>query len=228
MRVGNCIRVLLLAASLGSPARAEVAVVFSDGRSMTVDRVEREDATLLLFLEGGGALSVPAERIAHWNDLAATEAAPRANPPPAAGDPTSPGSAWRTAAGPYADLIGRTAREHGLDPVLLTAVAQVESRFDPQAVSPVGACGLLQLMPATADRFGVGDVFDAAENVEGGARYLSWLLERYDGRTDLALAGYNAGEAAVDKHSGIPPYRETRRYVRRVMEGASRLAELAP
>jgi soluble lytic murein transglycosylase-like protein len=228
MRIGICILALLPAIPLGSQARAAVAVVFSDGRSMTVDRVEREEQTLLLFLEGGGALSVPAERIARWDDLARAEASPRTGSPPAAGDATSAPAAWQTAAGPYADLIGRTAREHGLDPVLLTAVAQVESRFDPQAVSPVGACGLLQLMPDTADRFGVGDVFDAAENVRGGARYLSWLLERYDGRTDLALAGYNAGEAAVDKHSGIPPYRETRRYVRRVLEGASRLAELAP
>jgi soluble lytic murein transglycosylase-like protein len=228
MHIGNCILAVLLAVPLASQARAEVAVVFSDGRSMTVDRVEREEATLVLFLEGGGALSVPAERISHWDDLSRAEPVPRADSPRAAEDSTSTGSAWQTAAGPYAELIGRTAREHGLDPVLLTAVAQVESRFDPQAVSPAGARGLLQLMPATADRFGVGDVFDATENVQGGARYLSWLLERYDGRTDLALAGYNAGEAAVDKHSGIPPYRETRRYVRRVMEGASRLAELAP
>ena len=79
-------------------------------------------------------------------------------------------------------------------------------------------------MPHTADRFGVSDVFDAAQNLEAGARYLSWLLERYAGRTDLALAGYNAGEGAVDRYAGIPPYRETRRYVEQVLVEAADLA----
>ena len=78
-------------------------------------------------------------------------------------------------------------------------------------------------MPATARRFGVVDVFDASQNVEGGARYLRWLLERYSGRTDLALAGYNAGEGAVDRHHGIPPYTETREYVTKVLHGAQQL-----
>ena len=76
----------------------------------------------------------------------------------------------------------------------------------------------------TAERFGVADVFDAAQNVEAGARYLSWLLERYAGRADLALAGYNAGEGAVDRYAGIPPYRETRLYVKRVLAGAAHLS----
>ena len=110
---------------------------------------------------------------------------------------------------------------------LLTALAEVESSFDPLAVSPKGARGLLQLMPATAERFGVGDPFDVAQNVEGGARYLSWLLDRFGGRADLALAGYNAGEGAVDRHRGVPPYPETRRYVRLVLEGAARLDDPA-
>ena len=140
----------------------------------------------------------------------------------------APDSPWRLAAGPYADLIGRVSVRHEVDPALLTAMAQVESAFDPLAVSPKGAGGLLQLMPDTASRFGVADVVDAAQNVDGGARYLNWLLQRYEGRTDLALAGFNAGEGAVDRHSGIPPYRETRRYVRQVLEGVARLADLTP
>ena len=92
-----------------------------------------------------------------------------------------------------------------------------ESNFDPYAVSDRGACGILQLIPATAKRFGVGRVFDAGQNIEGGAKYLRFLLDRFDGRLDLALAGYNAGEGSVDRHGGIPPYRETRAYVAGVL-----------
>ena len=83
---------------------------------------------------------------------------------------------------------------------------------------------MLQLMPETAERFGVSDVFDASQNADGGARYLRWLLERYEGQTELALAGYNAGEAAVDRYQGIPPFPETKAYVARVLEGVERLS----
>jgi soluble lytic murein transglycosylase-like protein len=136
----------------------------------------------------------------------------------------SSGTRWRSAAGQYADIVARAASKHDLDPALLAAVAHVESRFNPQAVSPKGAQGILQLMPQTAKRFGVKDAFDATQNVEAGARYLSWLLTRYEGRTDLALAGYNAGENAVDRYKGIPPYPETRTYVTRVMRQVDQLA----
>jgi len=203
-------------------------VSFTDGRSLLVEGVEQIDDTVVLYLEGGGALSIPAARIADWSELpAAASAAEEAGSQRARGHAAGDAS-WQLAAGPYADLFARTAEQHEIDPALLTAMAEVESAFDPGAVSPMGACGLLQLMPDTADRFGVQDVFDANQNVEGGARYLSWLLERYDGRTDLALAGYNAGEGAVDRHQGIPPYGETQRYVRRVLDGAARMADLAP
>jgi soluble lytic murein transglycosylase-like protein len=221
-----CAAALLLAASLD--ARAAAAVVFTDGRTLRVDRVERDAETVRLFLEGGGALALPAARIARWRDLSGPDEFASTTERPAVDQRFETDPAWRQAAGDYAELIGRTAARHAVDPALLTAMAQIESAFDPFAVSPKGASGLLQLMPETADRFGVGDVFDASENVDGAARYLSWLLRRYDGRTDLALAGFNAGEGAVDRHSGIPPYRETQRYVRQVLEGAARLADLAP
>jgi soluble lytic murein transglycosylase-like protein len=135
---------------------------------------------------------------------------------------------WRAAAGAYADLIEEAALRYGLDPALLTAMAQTESAFNPAAVSPKGAAGLLQLMPATAERFGVRDVFDVPQNVEGAAKYLKWLLERFEGRTELALAGYNAGEGTVDRYQGIPPYRETRDYVARVLDGVRGMTRLAP
>jgi soluble lytic murein transglycosylase-like protein len=198
------------------------AVRFVDGRSLWVAGAERQGDVAVLTLDGGGQISLPAARVANWDELGPPgrdqepEALPRAS------------AMWRLEAGTYAQLIEGAASRHGLDPALLTAMAQVESAFDARAVSPKGACGLLQLMPATAERFGVQDVFDAAQNVDGGARYMSWLLERFGGRTDLALAGYNAGEGAVDRHRGIPPYSETRQYVHRVLQGAGRLASLAP
>ena len=169
---------------------------------------------------------MPVGRIVNWQELSEWEpsVAIEAGASIDAEAEVEAPSAWRAAAGPYAELIGRTARRHELDPALLAAIAEIESAFDPQAVSPAGACGLLQLMPDTAARFGVSDVFDVAQNVEGGARYLSWLLQRFGGRTELALAGYNAGEGAVERYAGIPPYHETRDYVRRVLTGAARLS----
>lgn len=116
----------------------------------------------------------------------------------------------------YADAILTASYEHGLDPALIRAVIHAESSFNPEALSPKGAQGLMQLMPATARRFGVEDPFDPAENIDGGARYLSWLLARFDDDMLRAVAAYNAGEGAVDRHGGIPPYKETQTYVERV------------
>ena len=113
-------------------------------------------------------------------------------------------------------VILASARQHRLDPLLVKAVMLTESAGRPRARSPKGAIGLMQLMPATARRFGVANAYDPDQNVGGGARYLRWLLDRYGGNVALALAGYNAGEGAVDRHGGIPPYRETRDYVWRV------------
>ena len=108
------------------------------------------------------------------------------------------------------------APEYGLDPDLVLGVITAESAFDPRAESPKGAKGLMQLMPATAGRFGVRDIWDPADNLHGGMSYLRWLLRYYEGDVTLALAAYNAGEGAVDRHGGVPPYRETRRYLKRI------------
>ncbi len=121
-------------------------------------------------------------------------------------------------------LVVEAAQLGGVDPELVKALVQVESAFLPEAVSPKGAMGLMQLMPATAAELGVSDPFEPAQNVAAGVRHLKGLLTRYDGDVRRALAAYNAGAARVDQHRGIPPYRETRAYVERVLEvyGASR------
>ncbi len=117
----------------------------------------------------------------------------------------------------YAAEIEEIARAHGVSPGLITAVMRTESGFDPAAVSPKGAGGLMQLMPGTAAALGVVDRFNPRENIRGGVRHLRYLLDRYQGNVVLALAAYNAGEGAVDTYRGIPPYPETQQYVRRVL-----------
>lgn len=116
----------------------------------------------------------------------------------------------------YASEIRNAATQYGVDEAVVRAIIHAESAFNPNALSRVGAQGLMQLMPATARRFGVGNAFDASQNIEGGVQYLAWLLKRFDGNLTLAAAGYNAGEGAVDKYNGVPPYGETQRYVQRV------------
>jgi hypothetical protein len=114
-------------------------------------------------------------------------------------------------------IIFRAGEKAGVDPRFIHAVIKQESKYDPKAVSYAGAQGLMQMMPATAKRFGLKDPFDATANVEAGTKYLKWLLERFDGDVSLALAGYNAGEGAVDKYKGVPPYGQTQNYVRTIV-----------
>lgn len=117
----------------------------------------------------------------------------------------------------YDDLIQTASGRYHLDPDLLRAVIKAESDFNARARSQKGAMGLMQLMPETARLHNIGDAYDPGENVEGGARHLRMLLDRYEGDLELSLAAYNAGSAAVEKHRGIPPFSETREYVRRVL-----------
>jgi len=144
-------------------------------------------------------------------------------PQPVVAKPSSPPNervAARTA-GPYRDLIRAAATRHALAPELIESVILVESNFEARAVSRKGARGLMQLMPATAARLGVRNVFDVRQNVEGGVRHLRYLVDLYGGNLALALAAYNAGVDAVGRYGGIPPYAETRAYVQRVLRSVA-------
>lgn len=205
---------LLLALLLVPPAQADIAV-FTDGRILRVEDARLEDGRIVLDLIGGGLLAVSAERIdrvvedEYERPLPAPEPAPRECPWGWVDEPL-PGDL------PFAVEIERAAADADLHPWLLAALVQAESAFDPAAVSRVGASGLTQLMPAAALDQGVANVFDPVDNLRGGARHLRGLLDRFES-LPLALAAYNAGAATVVRYDGIPPYRETRGYVRRIL-----------
>jgi soluble lytic murein transglycosylase-like protein len=190
---------LLLASARG--ARADIAVL-TNGQTFKVSSHRVEDGLVLLALRDGGEVGVPVEAL---RGLVPDEVVEEVAAAPAG-------------SGDLRTLAAAAARRHGLDPELVLAVVSVESAFRPAAVSPKGAQGLMQLMPATAASLGVKDAFDPADNLDGGARYLGSLLTLYGGDVPRALAAYNAGAGAVARHRGVPPYRETRAYVKRVLE----------
>jgi soluble lytic murein transglycosylase-like protein len=127
----------------------------------------------------------------------------------------------------FRHLIVQAADRYALAPELVESLIRVESNFEPRAVSPRGARGLMQLMPATAKLLGVQDAFDIGQNIEGGVRHLRGLLDRYKGNVALALAAYNAGAEAVARHGGIPPFAETQTYVARILQLVGRVDALA-
>lgn len=189
----------LLLVPVGATARAEIALL-SNGLTLKLDAHRVEDQTVVLVLKGGGEMGVPRSTVRGFvpDEVLDEMAAPE-------------GREVRR-------LAEDVARRHGLDPELVRAVVSVESGFRAEAVSSKGAQGLMQLMPTTAAALGVGDAFDPVQNLDGGARHLGALLTLYGGDLQRALAAYNAGEGAVARHGGIPPYRETRAYVRKVLK----------
>jgi soluble lytic murein transglycosylase-like protein len=140
-----------------------------------------------------------------------------ATPAPLVSSDTSALKGYTTGNAQVDNLLIQSGKNNGVDPLLLYSVMHQESSFKSRAISPKGARGLMQLMPGTAARFGVRNIFDPQQNIEAGTRYLRFLLDRFEGDLKLALAGYNAGEGAVDKYGWrIPPYAETQEYVRRI------------
>jgi len=221
---------LVALAAIAAPAGADL-VVLVDGGVLKVESfaVRGEDAEL--SFPGGGQLVLPLLRVERVLDdeieaPASTDAEELAS-----------GGAFELhfsdrqplPVSPWSQAIYDAAKRHGLNPALVEAVVRQESAFDPRAVSHRGARGLMQLMPATGRRFGLRahELFDPEKNLEAGSRYLAWLAARFDDDLSLVLAGYNAGEGTVARFGGVPPYRETRDYVRRISDrlGVSPTAE---
>lgn len=201
------VALLLLSAGSVQGYGLEMAQLHN-GRSLACDRHREMGEFTRLFLDGGESsfVDIPTADIAGYQAMAAPQAT-RISP----GTPRA-----------ISEHIARASRATGIDEDLIASVIQAESGNNPKAISPKGAQGLMQLMPGTAEKLGVGDAFDPAANIDGGSRYLRELLERFNGDAAMALAAYNAGPARVDKYQGVPPYRETRNYVKRVIDEFNR------
>jgi soluble lytic murein transglycosylase-like protein len=213
-------------ASLGLPASAAADIlVFHTGRVMSVASVRADGDRLQLTLRDGGDASVPAMLIARIDPDEIPIAVPEAPTAPPGGPtdswtPLTGSEAARLAARPFAELIASAAASHGVDLRLVHAVIEAESNYQPRARSRTGAKGLMQLMPATARQYAVGDPYDPRTNIEAGVRHLKSLLGRFE--LGLALAAYNAGEGAVRTYGGLPPFAETRAYVARILRQVGR------
>ena len=198
-----------------SQARAEI-VYFSTGRTLSIKEHRAEDDKLVLSLRAGGEIICDPMLIDRIVPDEVPYPEPEVEKPavvvaqaPAAGPPVK-----------YGDIIEKVSAEQDVSAKLVRAVIQVESAYHERARSPKGAMGLMQLMPATAKQYAVADPYDPASNIEAGVKHLKSLLQRLP--VALALAAYNAGEAAVQRFGGIPPYRETQDYVSRILNLANR------
>ncbi len=196
---------LALAALTGIVPRAMELVVFRSDRSMVVEKYAVDGPLALLTLPGGGVMGVPSHLIAHHF--------PGYVPPADLSDPAEhlPRNL------PYRKLIGRYCQKYKMDWKLVAALIRVESDFNPKAVSPKGAEGLMQLMPSTQKEMGVTNPFPPEQNIRAGVHYLRRLLDAFQGDLELTLAAYNAGIGRVQAHDAVPPIPETQRYVARIL-----------
>jgi soluble lytic murein transglycosylase-like protein len=209
--LGAATLALLLAAV---PASAEI-VFLSSGRTLSVKSHRMDGDRVVLTLRSGGEVTCDRSLIEKITADEVPYPEPKAAPAVVAPTP-SPTTTASLEGTPYGEIIANMARTHGVDPMLVRALIQVESNYRPMARSRKGAMGLMQLMPATARQYNVRNPYDPKANIAAGVKHLKSLLDRF--RTvDLALAAYNAGEGAVRKFNGIPPYRETRNYVSRIL-----------
>jgi soluble lytic murein transglycosylase-like protein len=195
---------LALIVAAAPAARADYAVLRSGAR-LHVTGYERRGSNYVLELAGGQAI-VPASEIVRFEP-----------------EDTFQPAASQSLPTPYSGLIAQAAEKHGVDERLVAGVIAAESNFEPRAVSPKGARGLMQLMPGTAARFSVRNAFDPAQNIDAGTRYLSRLLATYRQNATLALAAYNAGPERIVQYGGVPPFPETRAYISRVRRIAAQL-----
>lgn len=212
--------VALCPLAIPTVASADI-VVFTTGRTMSVAAARVEGNRLTVTLRDGGEASFPAGVVARVEADEAPYPAPADPPPLEVGAVPAPGVADAALASrPFADIIAAAAAAHGVDARVVHAVVEAESNYQPRARSRKGAKGLMQLMPATARQYAVRDPYDPRTNIDAGVRHLKDLLGRFD--LGLALAAYNAGEAAVRRHGGVPPFAETRSYVARILQRVGR------
>ncbi len=224
------VAVLLALAAL--PASASIAI-FVDGRSMKVASFKAEGEAMKLTMKNGGSVTVPLTRVERIIDdeVVIPELVAEVKRAVEQGG-IFPHRSWRyhDESGPifrskFDKTIVEAARKFDVDAALVSAVIKAESDFNPREVSNKGARGLMQLMPATAVRFGVTDSFNAEANIYAGTRYLHWLLDTFHGNADLAVAAYNAGEGNVWKYNGVPPFRETVTYINRIARNIRKAIE---
>jgi soluble lytic murein transglycosylase-like protein len=220
VRIGLC-GVLTLVVVLASAVQANAEmIVFANGRTMSVKDYRLSGDTITVTLRHGGEATFDRSLVASIapDEVPYPDDTVKAVPDKAS--PVSMASRRQLESLPFAQLIQTVSLKHGVDPALVHAVIEAESNYQPTAKSHVGARGLMQVMPATARDLGVTSVrqlFDPVQNVEAGVKYLKSLLDRFNGDLPTALAAYNAGPGAVSKYDGIPPYPETRNYVRKVL-----------
>jgi len=213
--------VLFLAGAI--PASASIAI-FTDGRNMKIDSYKMlDDESMTLVMKGGGSMTLPINRIDRIIDdeISTPEIVEEVKKIVEEG--VFPRRSWRydETSGPifkskFDRIIVDAAKKFDVDAALVSAVIKAESDFNPREVSNKGARGLMQLMPATAQRFGVTNAYDPEANIYAGTRYLRWLLKTFDNNADLAVAAYNAGEGNIWKYKGVPPFRETLTYINRI------------
>lgn len=212
----RCLRVAAVALALtaaATPASAEI-VVLTSGRTINVKGHRVQGESIILTLRTGGEVTCAKSLI----EKILADEAPYPEPAeeaqaPDRRTPADPAELLRVT--PYGEIIAAMSEAHGVDPMLVRALIQVESNYKPAARSRKGAMGLMQLMPATARTYNVRNPFDPRANIEAGVKHLRSLIDRFG--IELALAAYNAGEGAVMRFNGIPPYRETRTYVSRIL-----------
>ncbi|NUZ05856.1 transglycosylase SLT domain-containing protein [Schlegelella sp. ID0723] len=207
------------AARLGdASSQFDLGWMYANGRG-----VRRDDALAAFFFRAAAAQGIEQART-----MLRVTGDPQVEPPPCMREPTPPApppaasapvpAASIMAPRIIANLVGKIATEHNVAQSLVLAIMRAESNFNAGAVSPKNAQGLMQLIPETASRFRVKNAFDPAQNIRGGVAYLRWLLAYFEGDVRLVAAAYNAGEGAVERYLGVPPFQETRNYVRRILD----------
>jgi soluble lytic murein transglycosylase-like protein len=224
MKVLKTVRLAVAAIALlaGCSSIASAEIVFlTSGRTVSIkNHRDIGDSSVVLTLRSGGEVTlnkdliekIEADEVPHPDPAPETQAAAQPAPTPAPGER---GALLRDTA--YAGLITAAAQANGVDPLLVQALIQVESNYKPRARSSKGAMGLMQLMPSTVREYNVRNAYDPKANINAGVQKLKSLIEKWEGNVAMALASYNAGEGAVTKFNGVPPYRETRNYVSKIL-----------